>query len=76
MQNEPIDTSGASGQNTSSTQNGEDGLINIDMSVKTPLNDPNCEHKNVVKDPTEELGDAFMCQDCHIGWIMQAGSQS
>lgn len=45
-------------------------VLHINVSEHEPLNDPGCKHKNVVSDPTEELGDAFYCQDCKIGWIM------
>lgn len=66
MDNAPIDNSSPTVDNTQ-----VDEVYEVfNMAGKPPLNDPNCKHANVVKDNTEELGDAFMCQDCKLGWIM------
>lgn len=66
MNQSNIDNQGKGNDNTGIYDEYE--VINI--GDHEPLNDPNCKHKNVVEDPTEELGDAFTCKDCHIGWIV------
>ena len=54
---------------TDNKQSDEVDVVRINMAEHEPLNDPNCEHKNIVKDDTEELGDAYYCKDCKLGWI-------
>jgi hypothetical protein len=48
----------------------ENGVQHFNISEHKPLNDPNCQHENVIEDKTEELGRAFQCADCKIGWIL------
>lgn len=54
----------------------DENEILIKKSELKPVNDPKCQHLNVKHDPTEELGNAFICQDCHIGWIQKVSSPS
>lgn len=49
----------------------ENDVLKINMGEKIPLNDPKCKHQDIVEDKTEELGIAYTCRDCHLGWIFQ-----
>jgi hypothetical protein len=68
MADQPVDSQPKSSDNTHSDDAND--VLYISMGDKKPLNDPNCQHINVIEDKTEELGRAFLCADCKIGWIM------
>lgn len=41
----------------------------INKADMKPLNNPSCVHTKVQRDPSEELGFAYSCPDCGLGWI-------
>lgn len=68
-----VDIRISGGNNTGN--NGEDeNEILIKKEELEPVNNPKCKHSNVAIDPTEELGVAYVCQDCHVGWIAAVDS--
>lgn len=54
----------------------DENTILIKKEEFEPVNNIGCRHSHVERDPTEELGEAWMCKDCHIGWIQRMSSPS
>lgn len=49
---------------------GYDVVEQIDLTKLKPYNDPNCTHPVVVPDQ-DELGKAYKCLKCNLGWIVK-----
>lgn len=67
--NDGLDTSGDLGNNKAQHDENE---IHVNIKEQVPLNSPDCQHASIVRDRSEELGFAYTCQDCGLGWLLDS----